>query len=382
VRLSGCRHATGRRRRQLPDTGSACRQRGFAENRSRLPPLGATRATILARAYCVKETPAFQPALPAVERLLLRGEPTDSGMSEFFRAPKSVASIVPGSTVTDPEELVTSALAILGGHKIAPSPALDQQLPPLRADTMPTGILRQNGQPNAAPVQQRTLSDGSLCALPIRYFDAQLLIATFLVGRDRASALLKNTGLTAVPQADGKAIVSFGCFQYRKTDIGPYNEVGLVVLATAPKSPIPALYVVHLPVNTALANRAGREIWGYNKFVASIDITDSPQAFSMTIRDPDGATIARFSGTRSASISMPPNDMITFSLLDGQLIRAIIQVMTPSQIGGGGGFSLKIGESMHPMADSLRTLALDNASPVLVQHADPFLSLLFPGQLA
>ena len=102
----------------------------------------------------------------------------------------------------------------------------------------------------------------------------------------------------------------------------------------------------------------------------------------MTIRDPDNVTIARFDGTRGASVSMPPNDLITFSLLDGQLLRTTIQAMTPSQLSSGGGFSLQIGESIHAMAQSLRTLGLDTTSPVLVQYADPFQSLLFPGQYA
>ena len=98
--------------------------------------------------------------------------------------------------------------------------------------------------------------------------------------------------MIAVPQGVGQALVAFGCFQYRKTDIGPYNEVGLAILTTSPQSPVPALYVVHLPVNTALANRAGHEIWGYNKFVAAIDIADAGKRFAMTMRDPDDVTIA------------------------------------------------------------------------------------------
>jgi hypothetical protein len=208
------------------------------------------------------------------------------------------------------------------------------------------------------------------------------LIATYLVDYSRASALLKNTGVIAIPQGIGQALAAFGCFQYRKTDIGPYNEVGLAILAMAPQSPVPALYVVHLPVNTALANRAGHEIWGYNKFVASIDIADSGNNFSMTISDPDNVMIARFNGARSASITMPPNDIVTFSILDGQLMRTVIQMMTRSQFGAGSGFSLKTSESTHPMADNLRALGLDSLSPVLVQYADPFQSLLFPGQVA
>jgi hypothetical protein len=338
----------------------------------------------IVRTRDVKKALAYLPAIPAIQRSLPLGEPADLGASQFIELPKSTAPVALSGHITDPEELVSSALAILAGHKPAPAPALDlplPQLPPLRADTTPANIGRRSA-PNALPLQQRTLSDGSSCPLPIRYFDAQLLIATYLVDYGRASALLKDTGLIAVPQGVGQAIAAFGCFQYRKTDIGPYNEVGLTVLAAAPKSPVPALYVVHLPVDTASANRAGHEIWGYNKFVASIDIADSGNNFAMTIGDPDNTMIVRFNGTRSASVTMPPNDIVTFSIFEGQLMRTVIQMMTPSQLGSGSGFSLKIGESTHPMACSLRTLGLDTLSPVLVQYAEPFQSLLFPGQPA
>jgi hypothetical protein len=36
------------------------------------------------------------------------------------------------------------------------------------------------------------------------------------------------------------------CIEYRITDIGPYNEVGLTVLAAAPGDSIPANYVVNV----------------------------------------------------------------------------------------------------------------------------------------
>jgi Acetoacetate decarboxylase (ADC) len=330
----------------------------------------------------VKKPLAYLPAIPAVQAPPLSGAPTSLGTSEVIELPKSAAAVAAPGQLTDADALVSSALAILSGHKAAPTPALDlplPQVPPLRADTTPANLGRPAPAADALPVQQRTLSDGNPCWLPIRYFDARLLIATYLVDYGRAATLLKDTGVIAVPQGIGQALVAFGCFEYRKTDIGPYNEVGLVILSTSPKSPVPALYVVHLPVNTALANRAGHEIWGYNKFVAAIDIAEAGARFTMNIRDPDDVAIATFEGTRGASVTMPPNDMVTFSILDGQLMRTVIQMMTPSQLGGGS-FSLKIGESTHPMAASLRALGLDSLSPVLLQYADPFQSLLFPGQ--
>jgi hypothetical protein len=332
----------------------------------------------------VKKPLAYLPAIPAVQAPHLSGAPTSLGTSEVIEPPKSAAAIAAPGQLTDADALVSSALAILSGHKGTSAPALDlplPQVPPLRADTTPANLGRPDPAANALPVQQRMLSDGNPCWLPIRYFDAQLLIATYLVDYGRAAALLKDTGVIAVPQGMGQALVAFGCFEYRKTDIGPYNEVGLAILSTSPKSPVPALYVVHLPVNTALANRAGHEIWGYNKFVAAIDIAEAGARFTMNIRDPEDVTIATFEGTRSASVTMPPNDIVTFSILNGQVMRTVIQMMTPSQLGGGS-FSLKLGESTHPMAVSLRTLGLDSLSPVLLQYADPFQSLLFPGQAA
>src|SRR5450631_2996472 len=124
----------------------------------------------------------------------------------------------------DPGDLVARALAILAEESMmSDDQSVDQ------------------------PPQRRVLSDGTECRLPVRYFDNRGLIATFLTDMNRAAEVLKDTGLQAVPQEDGKAIAILGCFEYRKTDLGPYNEVGLVVLAVAPGDPVPGNYVANLP---------------------------------------------------------------------------------------------------------------------------------------
>src|SRR5690349_14781366 len=122
------------------------------------------------------------------------------------------------------------------------------------------------------PTEHRVLSDGTTCPVPIRYSNARLLIATFLTDLERAGAVLQGTGLFPVPQEDGKAIVGYSCFEYRVTDIGPYNEVALYIVAVKPGDMVPAIYITDLPVTTAFADRAGREIWGYNKYLTAIDI--------------------------------------------------------------------------------------------------------------
>src|SRR5215813_4406880 len=214
--------------------------------------------------------------------------------------PRSVQSKLVG----DPGDLVTRALGILAEDHMKGNEA----------------------RPTDLQLQRRVLSDGTECPLPIRYFDVQCLVATFLTDLDRAAELLKGTGLTAVRQEDGKAVVLLYCIEYRITDIGPYNEVGLTILARAPGDPIPAIYVTDLPVTTAAANRAGREIWGYNKFLAAIDVKRDGKKFSTMLRDLDNVTICALEGSRGASVPVPPNDIITFTLLNSKVIKTVIRV--------------------------------------------------------
>ncbi|MBV8289600.1 MAG: acetoacetate decarboxylase family protein [Hyphomicrobiales bacterium] len=258
----------------------------------------------------------------------------------------------------DPGDLVTRALGILVEDHMKSN------------ETRPTDL----------QLQRRVLSDGTECPLPIRYFDVQCLVATFLTDLDRAAELLRGTSLVAVSQEDGKAVVVLYCIEYRITDIGPYNEVGLTVLAAAPGDPIPANYVVNLPVTTAVANRAGREIWGYNKFVAAIEVKNEGKKFSTTLRDTENALVGTLEGSRGASIPTPPTDILTFTLLNGRVIKTVIRVLTPFHASSGENFVFKVGTSSHPMTNNLRTVALDGARPVLVQYADPLQALLFPGR--
>jgi hypothetical protein len=271
----------------------------------------------------------------------------------------------------DPDDLVTRALTILAEDKMSSGHAQLIQAP---------NIARQSRtQSLDLKLQRRVLSDGTECPLPIRYFDVQCLVATFLTDLERAAGLLKSTGLQAVSQEDGKAVVLLYCIEYRITDIGPYNEVGLTVLAAAPGDPIPANYVVNLPVTTAVASRAGREIWGYNKFVAAIDVKSDGKNFSTILRDTDAEMIGSLEGRRGASVPTPPTDILTFTLHQGRLIKTVIRVLTPSSSSSGENFVFKIGTSSHPMTSNLRTVALDGARPVLVHYTDPFQALLFPG---
>ena len=257
--------------------------------------------------------------------------------------------------------------------------------PVVTADSSPPPSVRQvasSGEAQRAglPLQLRVLSDGTACSLPIRYFDAYGLRAIFHVDFNRAAEMLEGVGLKAVAQENGKAVASVGYFQYRKTDIGPYDEFSLTLTAAAPGDPVPADYVLNLAVTSATANCAGREVWGYNKFLAAIEGVHDAEKLSITTCDSGNAMIGALEGARGASVPMPPDDEFLFSLLGGKMIKALLRVMAPVQVCAGDGFAVRIGPSRHPMANNLRSLGLDGARAVLVQYADPYQAMLFPGR--
>jgi hypothetical protein len=282
--------------------------------------------------------------------------------------------------LADQTNLLARALAILDEEKVSGDAVRFAKRASVAGEVAAPSVCVRPTPEADLTLQRRILSDGAECFLPIRYFDVQCLVATFLAPPDRASELLVSPGLAPVLQEDGRAVVDLYCIEYRRTDIGPYNEVGLTVRATAPGDPAPASYVVHLPVTTAVACLAGREIWGYNKFVAAIDVRSEGKTFSTVLRDEGHEIICALEGRRDASVPAPPTDIITFTLHQGRLTKTVIEVPTQSFASSGDNFLFKVGTSKHPMADNLRALALDSARPVLVYYTNPFQALLFPGQ--
>jgi hypothetical protein len=258
------------------------------------------------------------------------------------------APYVQSKPVRDPEDFVARALATLAEDN-SNSVRFDEiQSPPL------ANVARTVGpQPVDLALQRHVLSDGTECLLPIRYFDVQCLIATFLTRQHRAAELLTGTGLQAVSQEDGNAVVLLYCIKYRQTDIGPYNEVGLTILARTPGHPIPANYVLSLPVTTKVASLTGREIWGYNKFVAPIEVNSDGKRFSTILRDTENEIIGALEGERGPSVPAPPSDIITFTQFQGRLIRTLIQVLTPFHASSGDGLESLTARNMVRMSQVL-----------------------------
>jgi len=98
------------------------------------------------------------------------------------------------------------------------------------------------------------------------------MMAFFPLPTRNVRALLPSPQLRPVEAVPGYAVLAFVAFEYRDTDIGPYNEVAvcvpvlynsplnlpLVPLLLEKSYPGLGFYVHHLPVTTDIACRAGR----------------------------------------------------------------------------------------------------------------------------
>lgn len=237
-----------------------------------------------------------------------------------------------------------------------------------------------------------------LVELPILYYDASNVVALFDADRGGAEALLADTGLVPAMVHGEHAVVGLSFYEYRRTTVGVYNEVGLAIFAArrgervvlgglpdmlrSPRKRHVGAWVVDLPVTTEAANSAGRELWGYPKFVTRIDFRMEGRAFASTVFDPSGETICALEGGLGPGLPIPAMSLMTYTKLAGELVRTHVDVRAPTRARPKSDLVLRLGASEHRMAVNLRALGLDGARPRAVLTTERFQSKLWAGSRA
>ena len=248
------------------------------------------------------------------------------------------------------------------------------------------------------PRQSVTTSEG-VVELPIMYYDTSMLNAFFLVDSDKVSQVLQGTGLAPALTVGGKSVVGLACFEYRDTSVGIYNEVGvaiavapqgeklnlggwqdLITTLRQPEERRVAFHIIDLPVTTAAANAAGREIWGYPKFITQIPFSLNGRQFDCAVSTPQGdGFIMRLAGKMGPSIPATPLSLTLLSLLDGKLLRSTVNVRGTQRMALPGSLTLEVSDSLHPMAQRLHALGMDGATPFAISWTHDFQSRLNGG---
>jgi hypothetical protein len=164
--------------------------------------------------------------------------------------------------------------------------------------------------------------------------------------------------------APGLGAVAITCFEYRDTDIGPYNELAISVVLNEPwfLPNLPGLalasslrrrqlhaWVQHLPVTTEIARAGGVDFYNYPKFVAGIDFEET--ATQRVCRLSEGAEhILTLSGERIATPRSEQSQLFSHLWMDRQPQSSEFKIN-----------AIELGESVRP---GVATLALGDRHPI------------------
>ncbi len=244
---------------------------------------------------------------------------------------------------------------------------------------------------------------GGVVQLPIFYRDACLAQALYLCPFDDVAPKLYGTGLVPVRSWSNKALVGVASFEYRDTSIGPYNEVGVGIacypargrnstnvdlppfrvfdlLFPRPRQRAVGFYILDLPVTTDAACVAGREIWGYPKFVADIAMAFSDNEFQANVLEPNTKReIVSFSGPLDRGVAMPGMGFVLYSNTDDTIHQTSVTVDMTVRTSFRPTTKLTVGSGDHPMEVNLRQMGLADTRPFLLQTTTRFRSRLSAG---
>jgi len=241
-------------------------------------------------------------------------------------------------------------------------------------------------------------SEGEI-ELPIFYYDTGVRYLNFWIDYEKASSKLAGTGLLPCKFFNGKAIASLVYFQYRRVSIEPYDEATITIMVhpESLKKPLyylPAFlsktgmeknnigaYVLEMPVTTPVARAAGREIWGYPKFVTKISSKLDPDSFQFGVFDPESnESILAVRCKTGAGIRVRGFDLATYSNLDDSILKTIVNIDAKYRLSYVKNYELKAGPSNHRMVQNIMELGLDRKKPFIVMATDSFRSRLNRGE--
>ena len=231
--------------------------------------------------------------------------------------------------------------------------------------------------------QVATPTSAGVVGIPGLYRDGSILGLIYRVSPRSAQTLIGDQPFDPLLVA-GKAIVLLAAFEHRDFSGGPYNEVALGVQVTlrgaAPRLlgfPFrlrtvagTALHIVNLAVTTNIAMVAGIELWGFPKYLAEIDTAFRPNNVEVVLGSEIVLSHCRRFG---CSIKSPP--FVTYSILEGRVIRTVVECGHRIRFGGANTVQLKV-SGPGPMSNSIRTLGLDASRPACAFRSDAVTMIL------
>ena len=224
---------------------------------------------------------------------------------------------------------------------------------------------------------------------PTFRYDNTSLTAVFTASTERVRNYLPHPDMHPIELYPGRCLLAFEAYEYRKTDIGPYNEFSIAVFVTFRKRQIPGVtlalqmihrrftsYVWHLPVTTERARLGGVELYGYPKFLADISFEKQNDIIACHL-SAENQKILILKGKLLPTHRGKVTRNITYSVKDGiPLVTNIyMDPLEYAETRSSKVAELDIG-SGHPICDELKEIQLSR-KPFEYQYAPKTQSIVF-----
>jgi len=224
--------------------------------------------------------------------------------------------------------------------------------------------------------------------LPIFYYDNTSMTALYTASTAKMREHLPSD-LQPVEVYPGRCLAVLSAFEYRRTDIGPYNEFSLATLVTYKKKSLPGLtlaegmlrnkmhiYILSLPVDSEIARRGGVELAGYPKFLADFSWKSDNRFLSCDVAV-QGKPMIRIRGKKLHVSRGRMMHTIIYTKLQDILMKANLYIDPQkfAQSFNRQSVSMEIGNG-HELCDILKDLRLSD-HPLGYQYSPLSRAILF-----
>ena len=228
--------------------------------------------------------------------------------------------------------------------------------------------------------------------LPVFYYDNTSLTGIYTAATERVKDLLPYPGMRPIELYPGRCLAAFTAFEYRRTDIGPYNEFSIAFLMTLKKVQVLGFtpfwqmarrhftaYVWQLPVTTEVARVGGVELYGYPKFVAEIRFEKGRDWIRCDLSE-EGEKILTLRGKVLPTKRGKLTRFVTYSVVDGipLVANVLVDPIEFAQSREKSAVALEFGTG-HPICDALGKIELSK-TPLVYQFSPVTEAILFGGR--
>ncbi len=211
---------------------------------------------------------------------------------------------------------------------------------------------------------------------PLFYRDLGMMAGVFSADLAVVRSMLPDSRLRPIRIGRRRALVALHCFEYRDSDIGPYNEISLSIgLALGSRWRPSALaafeslrsghfhgFVRQLPVTTKVAVYGGIDFFNYPKYLATISFRDEGKTRSCSLVDREtGEEILSVQGRAVARRKLPSPKVLTmhtYPEMDGETREARVKLKLQGASESYLLDDISVTPGKHPRADDFRRLRL------------------------